>query len=183
MAGSARRCDETHGALRVFTYKEGALRSVAHDLVLLVQRWSIESDERLSRVDVSISADSLRVLGTVEGERITPLSTADNAKIERIITRDVLAAERHPTIRFTGSLSRTAGVCVAQGELTLRGASRPLTISATLEDRVWRMQYKLTQSDYGIKPFTAMLGTLRVKDVVTVALEIPANNASWLSLA
>ena len=91
-----------------------------------------------------------------------------------------LRAEQHPEIRCRLSrytlMSGTAGgdtlAIHAVGTLEVAGHSRPIELDA----RAWRSaegiwvtgSKPLLMSDYGIKPPTMMLGTLRVGDRVTV---------------
>ena len=91
-----------------------------------------------------------------------------------------LKAESHPAIRC--QLSHYTALSQAQGQDTLRiradgtlevaGRSRPITLDA----KAWKSpaglwisgSQPLLMSDYGIKPPTMMMGTLRVADRVTV---------------
>ncbi|MBW3600385.1 MAG: YceI family protein [Planctomycetes bacterium] len=63
-----------------------------------------------------------------------------------------------------------------QGEFTLHGVTQPLTIQADAVpagDRIrLRGGFYLTQTQYGITPFTAAFGTVGVKDRLTVYGEI-----------
>ncbi len=64
-------------------------------------------------------------------------------------------------------------VARVQGALSLRGIERPLSLTARAVAGAWTAEVDLSQPDYGIKPFTAMLGTLKVKPVVRVQLRVP----------
>lgn len=91
-----------------------------------------------------------------------------------------LQAEAHPAIRCQlSSYTVTSGApggdtlaIRAEGTLEVAGRTRPITLDA----RAWKAvagiwitgSKPLLMSDYGIKPPTMMLGTLRVADRVTV---------------
>ena len=60
-----------------------------------------------------------------------------------------------------------------EGTLTLRGVIRPLAVDAVADAAAWRAEVRLDQRDFGIKPFTAMLGALRVRADVRVAIRVP----------
>jgi polyisoprenoid-binding protein YceI len=56
------------------------------------------------------------------------------------------------------------------GELTLHGQTAPQDLTLNRVGRVgndqWRVSGEVVQSRFGIKPFTAFLGALKVKDEV-----------------
>lgn len=92
--------------------------------------------------------------------------------------RKAMKAERFPEVRFalgTHTLGPAAGDSAAihaQGTLTIIGNERAAALDATAKlgrDGVWLVgAYSLRMSEFGIKPPTMMLGTLRVGDRVTI---------------
>src|SRR4051812_29518356 len=102
----------------VFTFKDGLLSAVAHDLELEVSRWSVRYDEQA--ITARFDASSLRV--------VSPLSAEQKAEIEANIVRDVLRAKRYPEIAFrsTRIAANGAGGYSVEGLLTLTGVERPL---------------------------------------------------------
>ena len=56
------------------------------------------------------------------------------------------------------------------GELSLHGVTRPLAITARHVGDRWVADVPLHQPDFGIKPFSAFLGSLRVKPDVRVRI-------------
>ena len=83
----------------VFTFKEGLLSPVAHDLRLRVTRFEIEVGDV---VNASFDATSLVVDAPMKDGRENPsaLTAADKTKIAGQIRDDVLHASRHPQITF-----------------------------------------------------------------------------------
>jgi polyisoprenoid-binding protein YceI len=65
-----------------------------------------------------------------------------------------------------------SGVTI-DGTLTVCGQTRPLrlAVSETGPDR-YRATATVVQSEYGIKPYTAFLGALRVRDAVDVEVDV-----------
>ena len=57
-----------------------------------------------------------------------------------------------------------------QGELTLHGVTKPLAARTRLVDGRQQLELTLHQPDYGITPYRAMLGTLKIKPDVTVRI-------------
>jgi hypothetical protein len=161
---------------RVQTFAEGMLSPLAHDLEIDVGSGSMTIDE--DRIEARFDAGSLSVVGTVKGGRTNPegLSPGDYRKIEKSIQDEVLHGARHPEIRFAGTLEgdpRAQAVVGISGELDLHGARRPLHTTATREGERWVAEVTLHQPDFGIRPYKAMMGTLKVKAHVRVRISVP----------
>jgi len=81
---------------------------------------------------------------------------------------------RFPEIRFsTQAIEKTADGYHLTGILQIRNKSREHAIDLRTEDLgdSWRMsaQSTLRQSDYGVKAYSLLMGSLRVADDVTVS--------------
>ncbi len=152
--------DASNSAVHVFTFKEGLLSPMAHDLKLAVTSFSIEFDG--AAVRATFDAASLRVVTPMRNgvEKAGLLPPALYAEIEKNARNDVLNAARFPQVKFEGEASETE----LHGTLTLHGVSRPLR-APRLGNSV---ELKLDVRDFGIKPFTAMLGALKVKPELLV---------------
>jgi polyisoprenoid-binding protein YceI len=60
----------------------------------------------------------------------------------------------------------------ADGELTLGDRTRPLSLSLTVaDDGTVSGRATVKQSDWGMKPYSALFGTLKVLDEVEISLE------------
>jgi polyisoprenoid-binding protein YceI len=155
----------------VFTFKEGLLSPVAHDLRLRVTRFEIEVG---AVVAATFDATSLVVDAPMRDGRENPnaLTAADKTKIAGQIRDDVLHASRYPRITFR-SLALTArsdGGYDLQGELTLHGVTKSLAAQTRLVNGRQQLELTLHQPDYGITPYRAMLGTLKIQPDVTVRI-------------
>ena len=170
----AARFDASSAECLVYTEKAGLLSGVAHDLKLRVEQFEILVDA--GAVQARFDASSLRVVCALQGGRDQPqaLSARDRREIEATILRDALDARRHPLIEFRSTRiePQPAGASV-EGILSLHGRERPLLLQATREDGRARIEARLHQPDFGIRPYTAMLGALRIKADVTVRLITP----------
>lgn len=169
------RVDASTADCFVYTYKEGLLSAVAHDLKLRVTRFSVEVEGPSVRAE--FAADSLRVLHAIRDGRDDPaaLSASDRQKIENNIVEDVLAARRYPSIRFVGRARPGEGNrSEVEGELSLHGKTQPLRVWVSTVGERWTAEVTLSQPDFGIKPYSAMLGTLRIRPDVRVVLSLPA---------
>lgn len=168
--------------LWIHTHKEGVLSRMGHDLRLRAERLSLRYDPATGRIELTVPSDALRVEGAMDGDRLDPgaLSASDRAEIERNTRERVLESRRHPTIRFEGVVggSPDAAERPVEGTLLLHGTERPLRATARLEDGTWRARVRLDQRDFGIRPFKAPLGVLKVQPHVDVVVQVPAEPLS-----
>lgn len=160
----------------VFTYKEGLLSRVAHDLRLHVEPRGIRVERSGERVSAEIDASALVVDGAMRGSQLDAgaLDGRDRAKILDTMRREILHTQRFANIRFTGTVrERTSeGELAIDGELELVGVRRPLSFTATRQGRRIRARVSLRPSSWGIAPYKALAGALRLQDRVTVELDL-----------
>lgn len=169
--------DATTATCHVLTFKEGVLSAVAHDLRIRVERFSLAIDEAAGTVEARISADSLRVDCAMKGGRedFAALSDRNKREIEGNIVSEVLHARRHPEIVFRSSAIAGEGdERRIDGTLSLHGRERPLRVTARRQAGRWTAEVELHQPDFGIEPYSAMLGTLKVRPTVRVRVSVPA---------
>lgn len=169
--------DATRAEVLVHTAREGVLSPVGHDLELVATAVTVDIDEAAGTVEARIEARGLQLRGAlVDGRVVTGrISAGDTRTIEEHLRDDVLAVARHPEIRFSGKIARETptGGHVVDGTLTLHGVSRPLSITTERSGDHEIADVSLEQPDFGIKPFRAMLGALRVRSRVVVKLKVP----------
>jgi polyisoprenoid-binding protein YceI len=162
----------------VFTFKEGLLSKIAHDLKIQVSRFTVTIDDATQAITAELDARSLRVLGAVKDGRddAHALSEGDKAKIAGQIVDDVLHASEYPAVRFasTAVTARADGGYDVTGNLTLHGVTRLVSTRTQLENGRQVAELVIHQPDYGIKPFKALMGTLKVQADVRVRCSIPA---------
>ena len=104
------------------------------------------------------------------------LSAADRAKmVENLRGPDVLDAARFPRVDFHGRYAGTGRAGRLGGELTLRGRAHPvdLEVRLTTEAGEFRVRgaWEGSLTAFGIKPFRALLGALRLDDWIRLRLE------------
>ena len=161
-----RRFDARSASCQVFTFREGLLAAVGHDLRLAVTDFSVELDDD-DAIRARFAAGSLRVDGKV--------SDVDRRTIERQAANDVLAARKFPEVTFASTrVVRDGASAHIEGELTLHGVTRALQLSAHDDGERWTAEVRLDQRRFGIRPFSAMLGTLRVRAEVVVRISLPS---------
>lgn len=161
----------------IYSFKDGLLSKIAHDLKHRATRFSIQVDEQRRAVQASIDARSLQVECVMkEGlETANGITDADKRKIEAQIVEDVLEANAHPTIDFRSTSIREVeeGFRI-EGLVRMHGTEKPIVSLARRENGHYSADLTLHQPDFGIKPFSAMLGTLKIKPDVVVRLIVPA---------
>ena len=170
------RYDAYNSECLVFTFRDGLLSRLAHDLKLQVERFSIEHDEKARQVQATFDPSSIRVVCARNEGSDTPeaLSESDKSKIVDNINKEVLRTRKHPSIRFTSTGIRTRGEGrTVEGTLELCGRSRAVQAEIRPQGDLWVTEVTLNQPDFGIKPYTAALGALRVKPEVRVRVSVP----------
>lgn len=158
----------------VFTFKDGLLSRVGHDLKLRCDRFSVTLEE--GRVEATFDTSEWTCVTALKKGRENPsaLSAKDKQQIVDNLRSSVLLPSKHPEIRFVSTdVSRKGNALDVRGELTLSGTTRPISATARKIGSNWVAEVELDQTDYGIKPFTALMGTLKVKPRVKVRLKVP----------
>lgn len=180
MNGEAWRLDQSDGELLLKTGVTGRAARMGHRLTIVMTRWHATAKwaggQPLS-AELVVEVDSLDVLRGEGG--LKGLSGPEKAVVRSNALRS-LSAARHPEIRFaadeiteiTEATEGKGGYRLA-GVLWIRGKSRQHVIDLRTEDvgAAWRMSAESTvrQSDYGIKPFGLLMGSVQVADDVTLS--------------
>lgn len=125
-----------------------------------------------SSIEIVLKTASLIVVPEGADEKDAP-------KVERAMRESVLPPDRYPTIEF-GSRIVTAladGVQVV-GDLTIAERTRPVAVDITIAQRGETLRatgtFSVKQTDFGIKPYSAAGGTIKVADEVTFDFEAVA---------
>lgn len=174
--------DENTGKIQVYTFKEGMLSAVAHDLLLDVTRFKVDlnipSDDLSSAtINVTIPANALKVVCAMKDgqQQNDTLKEKDKSEIDEATNNDVLHSKKYPTIGFqsTGVGKNNAGYHIT-GKLTLHGVTNTIEFDCELTgENTLKGSVDLMQKEYGIKPYKALLGALKVKNNITVAFSFP----------
>jgi polyisoprenoid-binding protein YceI len=169
-----------NGTVNVRTYREGLAMKIGHDLVIGVGRWNgtitLDADTPAnSSVSVTMEAGSLEVLSGTGGAK--PLSDKDKKDILSNMQGKILHTDKHPQITFVSDNVEQNGPdrATVNGQLTVTGTTRPVRMELALEETGGAMRasgtISLKQTDFGIKPYTGLLGALKVKDVLEIDIE------------
>jgi polyisoprenoid-binding protein YceI len=170
------RFDARDADCRVFTYKEGLLSAVAHDLELVVRTFEVELSDDGSRLTATFDPRSIAVVDAIVDGKRSPgsLSDKDKEKIQSNIVSDVIPVKKHPRVRFESTeLRATDAGWTVRGRLELAGTTKELSVQARREGDRAVAEVLLHQPDFGIKPYSAMLGALKIKPDIRVVLRLP----------
>lgn len=172
---AAQEVDTSGIECHLFVRRAGLASAVGHDLKIAVGEHTVKVGEG-PRVEAEFMAKSLKVLGPVDGEQLQQgrLSASDKAKIEKNMREEVLEVGRHPRVYFESTAIRPDGDGYqVEGRLTLHGTTRSLTVPVVRNGGRLVAKAFVHQPDFGIKPFRAFFGALKVKPDVEVVLTIP----------
>jgi polyisoprenoid-binding protein YceI len=159
----------------------GVLAAFAHDHKMQVRDFSgtVRSTAKglqFAALDLTIVADSLSLVDKV--------SEGDRKEIEGSMKEKVLETAKFPKIVFRSisvtvdSTNNGNSNLKVVGNLWLHGVGHKITIPVTVALKGDSLRAtgttKLRQTDYGMEPYTAAVGTIRVKDEVTLSFDIVA---------
>jgi YceI-like protein len=154
-----------NGKLTVRTGKGGAAAKAGHNLVIEVTRW--QGTLTPDSVELTADARSLRVRSGSGG--ISPLGDEEKAGISQTIDEEVLEGG-NISYRSSAVSERPGGYDV-EGELDLLGVRAPLSFALALDGDHLTGSAQVKQTDWRIKPYSALFGTLKVADVVEVSID------------
>lgn len=165
----------------VFVAKGGFLSGLAHDHNIGVKVFSGEINITGAGFDtgalqLEAQTESLVILDNV--------SEKDRAEITKNMRTAVLDTAKYPKVVFrstslTGfSQKDNSASFTLNGDLTLHGVTKrialPVTLTLTGQTLRATGQYTLRQTDFGITPYSAALGTIKVKNEVVIKFNIVA---------
>ena len=157
-----------NGTLSVRTSRTGTVAKAGHDLLIHVTKWrgTLETGDSPS-VALDADATSLKVREGTGG--MMALDDGDLANIEQTIDDEVLKRQ-DISFRSTRAEETAEGLSVT-GDLTLRNTTRSVAFDLVLSDGRVRGTAVVKQTDWGMKPYTALFGALKVADEVRVEID------------
>jgi len=166
----------------VQSFAEGLFSAFGHDPIIGIREFSGEAQfvpgtfENAS-VTLNINTRALTLSGEVKEK--------DRAEIERAMREQVLEVETYPEILFSSANISASRIAEGRyrvriiGDLTLHGVTQKniwISAEAKLNDSLLRTQgeFSLKQTDFGIKPFSAVGGTIKLKNELRFTFDIAA---------
>jgi polyisoprenoid-binding protein YceI len=163
------------GRLLVHTTRTGLGAKAGHDLAIEVTRWHGRATvdpatPANSSVTVEVDADSFEVRKGTGG--VKPLSDADRAEIHKTL-KAILHTAQHPTITFRSRrVDGSAASFACDGELTVMGATHPVALQGRVSDSRVIGGTTVVQSRWGIRPYSAFFGALKLSDEVKIDFDV-----------
>jgi len=170
-----------NGKLLIKSYKDGMGAKLAHDLVLTATQWNgtldVDADNpTASHATLTIDARSIEIVEAVGGMK--SLSDKDRRDIGKNIDEKVLQTSKHPNLTFeTTSVSGSDPNYTAAGNMTIVGNTRPANVDIKVNGTQAVATTKISQKDFGIKPFSAMMGAIKLRDDVDFELTVDLPSA------
>jgi polyisoprenoid-binding protein YceI len=164
-----------NGSLWVKTGRVGAAAAAGHDLLIKVTGWQatlvVGEPPVQTNLVLEVDAGSLRVHDGFGG--MQPLGDLEKESIQETIDEEIL---KRMDIEFRStSVQEAESHVTVQGDLRLVGNVRPIELDVEIDDygKV-NCSVVVRQSDWGIEPYTALFGALKVADDVEITI-----NATW----
>lgn len=166
------------GWLRLRTERTGLGRRAGHDLLLEATRWSgtaaIGAGDQIPAGAVTAEIEVASLVVREGSGGIKPLTDHDREEIvHQLCSGKLLDAHRHPTATFTSTgFTGSAEGFELTGELTVAGTTETVTVSGAVgtDDRI-RGTATVRQTRWGIKPYSAFLGALKLADDVAISFD------------
>ena len=157
----------TESTFTLEVFKTGLMAGKKH--FLFFEQYSGEIDyysdhPENSKVRISVEARSV----TCKDKWVKP---EDRKKIVAAALNDMMAASQHPQLAFSSTriAPKAKGQFEIQGDLTVRGISKPIAFQAAVKPvGDIRLEIdgdaEISLKDYGLKPPSAALGLVGTKD-------------------
>ena len=157
----------------VKTEKAGVLGGFAHSHVIRartfvgVMTYDAQNPGN-SKFEITVAAEGLEVL--------TAAKESDKSKIRQTMFTKVLKVKQFPDIAFVSrNVTGTENGVRIEGDLTLLDQTRPVSVDVILKEQGDKLSaqgtFSILQSDFGIKPYSAALGSIKVANKVTFDFE------------
>jgi polyisoprenoid-binding protein YceI len=168
-AGAQQRAIDTEkSAMTVRAYKAGVFSALGHDHEIAAPVASGTVDTAARTVEIRVKAGALKV-------RDPNVSDKDRAEVQStMLGADVLDAASHPEIVFRSTTATPggAGSWTVNGNLTLHGQTRPVTVVVKETGGHYVGTSRLKQTEFGITPVKVAGGAIRVKDEILIEFDI-----------
>lgn len=184
--------DDKASDVRFLVYRGGLLAMLGHNHVVRAHGISGEIEARpddfsKSSFHLSIPVEKFEVDNAVdrasEGRAFAkqPSDKAISETTQHMLSDRVLDASRYPVVNVRSvTVSGSPGNARLVVRITLHGVEKDIAVPTRIQVEGARLtadgRFQISQRQFGIKPFTAAAGALRVKDEVTVRFHLVATS-------
>jgi polyisoprenoid-binding protein YceI len=175
--------------LQILVYRGGTMARLGHNHIIASHQLSgvvyLPDDPLATRFDIQVPVNeltvdepALREAAGADFPSAVPQSARDGTRTN-LLSAALLDGANYPTIRLRATDIRAAGDSYDAGvEVTLKDVTQVLRVPVQVQRAdgavVARGEFPLTQSQLGLKPFSAALGALVVLDEMQVRFEVTA---------
>jgi len=180
--------DSAKSKIEIHVAKDGFFKAFGHDHVVTTAKFSgdvqfVSAKVENSSVSFTADAGSLRVVDPGESEK-------DRSEVQAaMLGEQVLDIAHYPQIQFSSSAVKLASFSKntfdlqVSGPLTLHGTLKPVTLPVRVQisddgSLTCDTEISLLQSDFGITPYKAAGGAVKVKDKIKLIFHIVATKAA-----
>jgi polyisoprenoid-binding protein YceI len=167
VSAQQRNIDTQKSTLTIHVGKTGAFSALGHEHEIQAPIHSGTADTGARpAVEIHVNARELRVTDKDAAEK-------ERAEVQKtMLGPEVLDSDTHQEIVFksTGAESVGQGRWTLNGNLTLRGQTRPVKVQVTLKDGRYIGETKVKQTDFGITP-PGKAG-VRARDEVKIEFDV-----------
>jgi polyisoprenoid-binding protein YceI len=166
----------------VQAFAEGLLSAFGHDPVFAIKDFAGEAEFmpgsfESASLKMTIKADAISLTNEVKEK--------DRLEMEQTMRQQVLEIEKYPEIIFVSSSISVTRLAEGRyrarviGDLTLHGATQKnlwitSEVNVSGESLGAKGDFSLKQTDFGIKPYSAVGGTIKLKNEVKFSFDIVA---------
>jgi hypothetical protein len=171
--GQERPIDTQRSKITIQTGKSGLLSAAAHNHTINAPIASGTMRESApSHIEFTVQAAKLTV------EPNPKIDAKDQATIQADMEDMTLEVKKFPEILFRSSRvdKLPGGEWKVDGDLTLHGATRPVSLIVKQTADSYTTHTVLKQTDFGIKPISIGGGMIKVKNEVEIDFEIFPSN-------
>ncbi|WP_445165306.1 YceI family protein [Mycolicibacterium sp. Dal123E01] len=173
MTDTAWKLTAAEGELQILTGVGGPAAKMGHRLTIAMASWHADVQWQGTQpvaADLVVEVDSLQVIKGEGG--VTPLSGPEKAVV-RSNALKALNAKKYPQVTFRSEdISKTSAGYRLDGTVEIHGTSRRQTVDLAVEDvgGAWVMSASVpvAQTQFGVKPYSLFVGSLKVADEVTL---------------
>jgi polyisoprenoid-binding protein YceI len=164
--------------------QEGLLRKIhpTHHVGVKSFRGRIQLPADESKASAELDAEAKSFVNIDQS-----MSDFERSGFHKVLHEDVLASERHPTIKFRSTSisnvqkSGDSRSFTLHGDLTLRGVTKRVSfpVKVTINGNQLRAtgEENIRQTDFGITPYSGGLGTIKIGDQLKVSFVIVAQSS------
>lgn len=165
--------DDSHGHLELVTGVTGRAARMGHRLTIRMESWAANvtlTQGQPVSATLTVTAAGLQVISGEGG--VKGLSAPERA-LARSNALGSLESDQFPTMDFAADDIRpTDAGFLMRGTVTIHGVARPIDVAVSVTEVTagleLRTELQVRQSDFGVTPYSLMMGSISVADAVTL---------------